>query len=119
MKMFNMIMFLLVCAVCLCVAGGAVYVVYLWWYGVLFGLAHFGIPMILGFVLMVICLWLGRGFAAFVFAAIGLWSGIALLGWPWFLSLALYFTTIAVVFTGAIIAGVIAIAAGVLMILQR
>ena len=93
--------------------------VYFWWHGVLIGLEHFGVPMIVGFIIMVMVMMLTRGIGTLILACIGLWASVVLLNMWWFWAFCLYATTLAVLFITMIISAGAAILALCLKTLEE
>jgi hypothetical protein len=91
--------------------------VYFWWHGVLVGLEHFGIPMLIGFMIMVMMF--TRGLGTLILACIGLWASVVLLNMWWFWALCLYATTLAVLFITVVLGAVSALAALCLKTLEE
>lgn len=85
--------------------------VYFWWHGVLIGLQHFGIPMIVGFIIMIMIMASTRSVGTLILAGIGLWASVVLLNMWWFWAFCLYATTLAVLFIAMIISAGAAVVA--------
>lgn len=93
--------------------------VYFWWHGVLVGLEHFGVPMIVGFIIMVMVMVFTRSIGTLILAGIGLWASVVLLNMWWFWAFCLYATTLAVLFIAMIISAGAAIVALCLKTLEE
>ena len=95
---------------------GIVYIVWLWWYGIVMGMMSFGVPAIFAVLIMIVVLVAARGIGALLLAVFGIWSGIWVLEWSWFWTCALYATTLTVMFVAILSTAVVAIGAAIVSI---
>lgn len=71
-------------------------VVYLWFYGIVIGLEHvMSMPIGAGILLVVVLVFLLQAPAIIILGLFGIWSGITVIGWPWYGAVALYFPVVA------------------------
>lgn len=95
-------------------AAAVLAVIFFWWYGIIAGFQSFGIPMIVSFIGMAIAFFSFPKIAAPILAIFGLYAGIVILEWHWFLTTALYATTLTLLFTTMVIGAIISVFAFVL-----
>jgi hypothetical protein len=114
-RLFDVIVLIVIAAIIAAGVGLVGFVTYHWWHGILIGLEHFGVNMIVGAILILVAL---RP-ALFALAILGGWASVTLLGMHWFVALSLYATTIAFLLVATIIAALAAVAAFILLMIDK
>lgn len=92
MKTLDIFGAILAIGVGLAVLAGFFALIYFWWFGVLTGFEHFGVPMIIGFICSIALIILSQALGAFLLGILGFWASIVLLDMWWFWALCLYAT---------------------------